>query len=76
MNVARAREVLKDKRIEPMKTAVESFKLPDGAAGILTVEARLWYRLASQELADRVMGKGTLKIPVILMASDKKTIRR
>ncbi len=74
-NVAKAREILKDRRIEAMKSLSESYKLPDGSKGPFTVEAKLWYRLAPQELIDAVAGKGALKIPSVLMASDRTTIK-
>ncbi len=75
-NVAKAREILKDRRLEAMKSLAETYTLPEGASGPFTVEAKLWYRLAPQEIVDSVAGKGAMKIPTVLMASDKKTITR
>ncbi|OHD65314.1 MAG: cytochrome c554 family protein [Spirochaetes bacterium RBG_13_51_14] len=75
MNVAKAREILKDKRIEPLKSAVETYRIPEIKDSTLTVEAKLWYRIAPQDLADSVLGKGKLKIPAVLMATDKKIIQ-
>ncbi len=75
-NVAKAREILKDRRIEASKSLTESYSLPEGATGPITVEAKLWYRLAPQELVDSVVGKGAIKIPTVLMASDKKSVTR
>jgi hypothetical protein len=74
MNVAKAREVLKDRRIEPLKSAVETFRLQQVKQQIVMVEAKLWYRLAPQELVDSILGKGKLSIPSVLMASDKKRV--
>jgi hypothetical protein len=74
MNVAKAREVLKDRRIGPHKSAVETFPVREVKIKTVTVEAKLWYRLASQELVDSVMGKGAIAIRAVLMASDKKTV--
>ncbi len=74
MNVAKARTILKDKRIGPMKSVVESYRLPEIREGTVTAEVKLWYRIAPQELVDSVLGKGKLKIPAVLMASDKKSL--
>ncbi|MBN2079667.1 MAG: cytochrome c554 family protein [Spirochaetes bacterium] len=73
-NVAKAREILKDRRIEAMKSLSESYQLPEGSKGPFTVEAKLWYRLAPQEIIDAVAGKGAFKLPSVLMASDRKII--
>ncbi len=74
MNVAKAREVLKDNRIEPLKSAVETYRLPEIKGKTVTVEAKLWHRVAPQELVDSVMGNGKMTIPAVLMASDKKVV--
>jgi hypothetical protein len=39
------------------------------------IKVKLWYRLAPQEMADAVLGKGQLIIPKVLMASDKKKMQ-
>jgi hypothetical protein len=75
MNVARAREILKDKRIEPLKSSRELFQLPLIKDQQVTVDVKLWYRLVSQELADAVLGSGKIKIPVVLMAEAKKVVK-
>ncbi len=75
MNVAKAREILKDKRIAPLKSSQESFLLPQIKEQSVTVDVKLWYRLAPQELVDAVVGSGKIKIPVVLMASDKKVVK-
>lgn len=74
MNVAKARSVLKDRRIGPLKSVVESYRLPETREKWVTAEARLWYRIAPQELVDSVLGKGKLKIIPVLMAYDKKRL--
>ncbi len=74
MNVAKAREILKDKRIEPLKSAVENYTMPRINDKKVTVEVKLWYRILPQEAADAVMGAGKIKIPAVLMASDKKLV--
>jgi len=75
MNVAKAREIIRDKRIEPLKSSRESFRLPRINEPSATVEVKLWYRLAPQELIDTVVGEGKIKIPAVLMASDRKTVK-
>lgn len=74
MNVAKAREILRDRRIEPLGSVLETYRLNGIKEASVTVEAKLWYRLAPQELVDGVMGKGKISIPAVLMASDKKTV--
>ncbi len=71
-NVAKAREILKDRRIPPKESLTESIKLPEMKGGRIRVEARLLYRSAPQRLSDKVMGKGKLKLPIVVMAEDKK----
>lgn len=75
MNVAKAREILGDNRIAPLASEVASYRLPEISEAFVTVEAKLWYRIVSQELVDSVLGKGKLAIPSVLMASDKKTVK-
>jgi hypothetical protein len=74
MNIAKAREILTDKRIGPMKSSVETYDVPKRGYKSLTIEAKLWHRLAPQELVDKVLGKGKLRIPAVLMASDRKIV--
>lgn len=75
MNVAKAREILKDTRIDPLKSRVETYRLPDMQDESVVVEAKLLYRIAPQEVVDSLLGKGKLVIPSILMASDRKTVK-
>ena len=75
MNVAKAREIIRDNRVEPLKSSRESFRLPPIKESNVTVEVKLWYRIAPQELVDAVVGAGKIKIPAVLMASDKKTVK-
>jgi len=74
MNVAKARLILKDRRIGPMQSVSESYRLPVIRVRPVAAEVKLWYRIAPQELVDSVLGKGKLKIPAVLMASDKTTL--
>ena len=74
-NTAKAREILYDSRIKPMESAKGIYRLPGVKNTSVTIEAKLWYRLAPQEMADAVLGKGKLIIPRVLMASDKKKLQ-
>jgi hypothetical protein len=74
MNVAKAREILNDRRIGPLMRAQETFRLRGVQHQGVMVEAKLWYRLAPQELVDSIFGKGKLSIPAVLMASDRKRV--
>lgn len=74
MNVSKAREILSDKRIGPLQKASETFRLPRVPDGRVTAEVKLWYRLAPQPVVDEVLGRGKMKIPAVLMASDKKVV--
>ncbi len=73
-NIAKAREVLKDNRIPPLKSAVETFTLSKDTRKNLTVNARLLYRIASQKLLDTITGKEKEKLPVIIMAEIEEKI--
>ncbi|MBN2160095.1 MAG: cytochrome c554 family protein [Spirochaetes bacterium] len=75
MNVAQAREILRDRRIEPLANVVEEYRLSDVKETSVDVEAKLWYRLADQKLVDSVMGRGKISVPAVLMASAKKRVR-
>jgi len=50
------------------KIAKYAFNLPDGAAGI-KVNAKLHYRSFSQYMADKLLGKGAVKVPYVEMVS-------
>lgn len=67
-NLAKAKEILRDYRLEPLKEKVELVTLPGSAKGKLFVRARLLYRTADQKLVDGLMGTGRLKLPVVEMA--------
>jgi hypothetical protein len=68
-----AKQVLSDYRIAPneIKTERFSFAVPENVEGPITLEAKLLYRLASQELADAAQA-GTL--PIITMTEARETI--
>ena len=76
LNIAKAREVLKDNRIPPMGQVEEKFTLPGSLRGNFTVNARLLYRLASQKVVDTVMGKNAPRLPVVEMASARARVSR
>ena len=65
----RATKILSDNRIAPRETRTETFNfnIPAGAALPIIVDARLLYRLAPQEVADKA-GLGTLPITVMAQA--------
>lgn len=73
-NIAKARQVLKDRRVPPQGSLEETVALPKTAAKSLEVSARLRYMGASQELVDRLAGRGKIIIPAVTMAEAKKTI--
>jgi hypothetical protein len=73
-NVSKARQILRDRRIAPMESLTEKIVLPEVRGKYLTVSARLMYMSVSQELTDRILGKGKLKIPSTLMADAVKKV--
>ena len=77
LNVAKAREVLKDNRIPAQKSITETIKLPEGtsAQGLL-IEVKLCYRSVAQKIVDAVYGNEKEKpgFPVIVMNSITKKI--
>lgn len=72
-NIAKAKEVISDRRIPPGGEFVEKLELP-AIRGRVTVEARLLYSLGAQRVVDGVLGKGKMVLPVIEMASDRKAM--
>ncbi len=71
-----AEKILIDNRIPPKGYSLEnySFIIPQNTKGPLTIEVKLNYVSASQELADMLFEKGTVKPPVIEMASANATL--
>ncbi|GAB6910041.1 conserved hypothetical protein [Desulfosarcina cetonica] len=67
-NIAKAREILKDKRVPPGQSLFETVELPPGKLNGATVKATLFYRSASQKMLDKATGKGTHPLPIIKMA--------
>lgn len=70
-NIAKAREILKDRRIPPQESLIEMFELPSSnlKGGEITVS--LYYRSASQKMIDDIAGKGKHVLPIIKMAEAK-----
>jgi len=69
INISKAKEILRDKRIPPGKFLMEKIIFPSSLKGRFTVSVNLKYRIVSQKLVDTVLGKGKLKIPVVLMTT-------
>ncbi|MEZ5334584.1 MAG: hypothetical protein R2741_04775 [Methanolobus sp.] len=70
-----AESVLEDNRIAPQETVTEehSFTVPDSVAYPLTVETKLNYRSASQEIIDHLLGEDT-EVPVVIMNDMSSTV--
>ncbi|HPA73714.1 MAG TPA: multiheme c-type cytochrome [Spirochaetota bacterium] len=73
-NIAKARQILRDRRVPPLGSLEEVIALPATGAKTLEVRARLRYMGAPQELIDTLAGKGKISIPAVTMAEAKKTI--
>ncbi len=67
-NIAKAREILKDKRVPPGQSLFESIELPPKKLKGAKVTATLYYRSASQKMLDKATGKGKHPLPIIKMA--------
>jgi len=75
INVSKAKEILKDKRIPPKEEAQEIFSFKNIKKEDLVITARLLYRSASQRLLDSIAGKNKMKLPIIVMAQIKEEIK-
>lgn len=73
-NISKAREILFDKRIPPLKSVTETVQLPKGDWKHITVTARLLYRSAPQKILDIASKKGEFSLPVITMAEVEEKI--
>lgn len=76
VNIAKAREILKDKRIPPLESITETIQLPSSKWKQLSVQVKLLYRSAPQKILDMVSGKGTIQLPVVTMASVDRKIAK
>lgn len=70
-NIAKAREILKDKRVPPQQSLFETLVLPHKGLKGGHIKVTLFYRSASQKLLDEITGKGKHKLPVVKMAEAK-----
>ncbi len=75
ISIAKAREILKDKRIPPGQSVTETIVLPpktknEGA----TLSVKLCYRGFSQKVVDQVVGKGEMVLPITVMAALAKQL--
>jgi hypothetical protein len=75
-NIAKAREILSDKRIPALKSMTETIPLPNGDWKTLSIQVKLQYRSAPQKMMDAVAGKGKFLLPVVTMAAVEKQIQR
>jgi hypothetical protein len=76
LNIAKAKEIISDKRIPPLKSVTETIPLPSGEWTKLFVQVKLLYRSAPQKIVDTVAGKGKLILPVVTMASVERYVKR
>lgn len=68
VNIAKAREVLKDNRIKAGQSAKEIFNLPTSLKKGDTITVRLLYRSAPQKILKLLPGKPLGPLPVVEMA--------
>ncbi|MBU1171148.1 MAG: cytochrome c family protein [Proteobacteria bacterium] len=74
LNIAKAREVLKDKRIPPGQSVRENIEFPKNKAKQLTIIVKLLYRSAPQKVLDQVLGKGKQTLPIVTMEEIQTTL--
>ena len=72
-NIAKAREILSDNRLEPGEEKIEKFDI-GAVSGKLTVEVALMYRGFDQALADSIPELKKMKVPVVIMHEAKSII--
>ena len=73
-NIAKAREILKDRRIPPKKSLIETIELPSKNLKGGQIKVSLFYRSASQKLIDTIKDKEKHQLPIIKMAEVKVEI--
>ena len=71
VNIAKAKEILSDTRIPPLKSVTEQFSFKPVKPGKLSVSVKLLYRSAPQKLVDTVFGSEKVTLPVIEMETFK-----
>lgn len=67
-NIAKAREILKDRRVPPKQSLFETIELPDKKLKGGRIKIKLLYRSASQKMLDTIAGKGKHPLPIVKMA--------
>jgi hypothetical protein len=73
-NAAKAREILKDKRVPPKQTVFETIALPQEDLKGGHIKVSLLYRSASQKMLDTITGKGQHPLPIVTMAEIQSKI--
>lgn len=66
-NIAKAREILSDNRIPPLKSVTEIFRFNPDKSMKLKLNVELLYRSAPQKLLDKVFDKKKIVLPIIVM---------
>ncbi|GAB6095241.1 multiheme c-type cytochrome [Desulfatiferula olefinivorans] len=74
LNIAKAREILKDRRVPPGKSLREEVRFTPIDKGVLTIEVKLLYRSAPQKVLDLVLGKGKQTLPIVTMEEVNTTV--
>jgi hypothetical protein len=74
VNIAKAREILSDRRIPPKGSVREEIVLGKTKSKRLDIRVKLQYRSAPQDVIDSVFGKGKQVIPVVTMEMAEKTV--
>lgn len=74
-NIAKAREILHDKRLKPMQEHVERIN-PGNVTGKLSVEASLMYSIIPQRTADSLKELKGMKIKPVVMKEIKAVVER
>ncbi len=74
ISVAKAKEILKDLRIPPLKSYEKKILIPKQSGNIKCIKARLKYRIAPQKTVDTLFGKGKYRLPVTVMAETELKI--
>ncbi len=76
VNISKAREILKDRRIPPLEALKEHISLPKGNWKGVHIRVSLLYRSAPQRIVDKVFGVGKHKLPVTVMTTASKNIKK
>lgn len=75
LNISKAREILKDKRIPPGQSMTETIDINAEGAKELNISVKLVYRSAPQKVLDLVLGKGKQTLPVIVMEETQTSVK-